>query len=342
MSKVLKLRKKEIPYEEIQAPVVQLAFYPENPRIYSQFAGSGDRTQENIQAKLEGMDHVKELRSQIDRDGQVNEPLFCIRVSTESELHGQYEYQVLEGNSRLAALRMNKKGSLPPPRVACNVLDFSAYSEQETESLIFSLLGQFHIIGKTDWRSYENAAYIYRRFKNHEVQIEDIAREISLSPSKVRQMVSAFQMMIDAGDDNTSRWSYYEAYASSAKLKNHRENIPGLHDRVVELIKEDKFPRALDMRDKLPDILRNQRARKILLDEKEPEPFKEALAVADISGDTDAAFKRLQRFRNDLATSQTRGQIAKLLRSDSSKSRTEYELNQIVKFANQLLNRAAK
>ena len=342
MSKVLKLRKKEVPYEEIQAPVGQLAFYPENPRIYSQFAGSGDRTQENIQRKLEGMDHVKELRSQIDRDGQVNEPLFCISVSPESELHGQYEYQVLEGNSRLAALRMNKKGSLPPPRLACNVLDFSAYSEQETESLIFSLLGQFHIIGKTDWRSYENAAYIYRRFKNHEVQIEDIAKEISLSPSKVRQMVNAFQMMIDAGDDNTSRWSYYEAYASSAKLKNHRKNIPGLHDRVVELIKEDKFPRALDMRDKLPDILRNQRARKILLDENEPEPFKEALAVADISGDTDAAFKRLQRFRNDLATSQTRGQIAKLLRSDSSKSRTEYELNQIVKFANQLLDRAAK
>ena len=220
----------------------QLAFYPENPRIYSQFAGSGDRTQENIQAKLKGMDHVKELRSQIDRDGQMNEALFCILVSHGSELHGRYEYQVLEGNSRLAALRMNKKGSLPPPRVACNVLDFSAYSEQETESLIFTLLGGFHITGKTDWRSYENAAYIHRRFKNQEVPIEDIAKEISsLSLAKVRQMLNAFQMMIDAVDDNTSRWSYYEAYASSAKLKNHRDNIPGLDDRVVSLIKEDKF-----------------------------------------------------------------------------------------------------
>ena len=343
MAKMLKLRKKEVPYEEMQVLVGQLAFYPENPRIYSQFAGSGDRTQDNIQAKLEAMDHVKELRSQIDRDGQVNEPLFCIPVSPESELHGQYEYQVLEGNSRLAALRMNKKGSLPPARVDCNVLDFSAYNGQETESLIFSLLGGFHITGKTDWRSYENAAYIYRRFKNQEVPIEDIAKEIpSLSVAKVRQMVNAFQMMIDAGDDNTSRWSYYEAYASSAKLKSPRQNIPGLDDRVVSLIKEDKFPRALDMRDKLPDILRNQRARRIFLDDEEPEPFKEALAVADISGDTDAAFKRLQRFRNDLANNQTRGQIGKLLRSDSSRSRTEYELNQIVKLANQLLNRVTK
>ena len=342
MAKVLKIRKKEIPYEEIQVPVGGLAFYPENPRIYSQFAGSGDRTQENIQAKLEGMDHVKELRSQIDRDGQVNEPLFCIAVSPGSELHGQYEYQVLEGNSRLAAMRMNKKGSLPPPRVPCNVLDFSAYGEPDTESLIFSLLGQFHISGKTDWRSYENAAYIYRRFKNHGVQIEDIAKEISLTPSKVRQMVNAFQMMIEAGDDNTSRWSYYEAYASSTKLKNYRENIPGLHERVVELIKEGKFPRALEMRDKLPDILHNQRARKIFLDKDEPEPFQEALAVASISGDTDAAFKRLQRFRNDLATNQAKKDIIKLLQSDSSRGRTEYELNQIVKSVSQLLNRAAK
>ena len=342
MTKVYKIRKKEVPYLETQVPVERLAFYPENPRIYSQFAGSGDRTQENIQIKLESMEHVRELRSQIDRDSQVNEPLFCVPVSPESELHGKYEYQVLEGNSRLAALRMNKKDSLPPSHVACNIFDFSAYSAHETESLIFSLLGQFHIIGKTNWRSYENGAYIYRRFKNHGVQVEDIAKEIALSPTKVRDMVAAFQMMIDAEDDNTSRWSYYEAYASSRKLKNLKENVPEFHDRVVSLIKADKFPRALDMRDKLPDIMRNKRAKKIFFDENEAEPFEEALAVADISGDTDAVFKRLQRFRNDLATSQTKGQITKLLQSDSSRGRTEYELNQIVKSANLLLNRVKK
>ena len=340
MTKALKLRKNEVPFEEIPVPVEQLAFYPENPRIYSQFAGSGDRTQANIQVKLEAMEHVKELRSQIDRDGQVNEPLFCIPVPPESELHGQYKYQVLECNSRLAALRMNKRATLPPTRVPCNILDFSASSEQQTESLIFSLLGQFHIIGKTDWRSYENAAYIYRRFENHDVAVEDIAKEISLTPSKVRQMVDAFQMMIDNGDENTSRWSYYEAYASSTKLKNQRQNIPILHDRVMSLIKGDKFPRALDMRDKLPDILRSQRARRIFLDEEEPEPFTEALAAAEMSGDTDATFKRLRRFRNELASDQARNQIVKLLRNNSSSARTRYELEQIGKSINQLLNRA--
>ena len=96
------------------------------------------------------------------------------------------------------------------------------------------------------------------------------------------------------------------------------------------------------MRDKLPDILRNKRARQIFFNENEHEPFKEALAVADISGDTDATFKRLQRFRNDLANSQTSTEIVKLLRSDSSRGQTVYELNQIGKFVSQLLNRASK
>lgn len=288
------------------------------------------------------MPPVRELRSQIDRDGQVNDPLFCMPISSNSDLHGQYDYQVLEGNSRLAALRMYKKSSLPPPYVACNVLDFSAYSEQETESLIFSLLGQFHITGKTDWRSYENGAYIYRRFKNHNVPVEDIAKEIMLTPTKVNQMVAAFQMMIDAGDDNTSRWSYYEVFVSSTKLKNQSKKFSAFQGRVVSLIKADKIPRALDMRDKLPDIMRNKRARQVFFDESEPEPFKEALAVADISGDTDAVFKQLRKFRENLANNQTKAQINKLLKSAKSRGQTRYELEKIVTVANLLLSRVKK
>ena len=143
-------------------------------------------------------------------------------------MHGQYDYQVLEGNSRLAALRMNKKSSLPPAYVACNVLDFSAYSEQETESLIFSLLGQFHITGKTGWRSYENGAYIYRRFKNHGVQVSHIAKEIGLTPTKVRQMVNAFQMMIDAEDDNSFAVELLRGVCFKYQAQKPKGEYPGI------------------------------------------------------------------------------------------------------------------
>ena len=114
MSTVIKLRKKKVPCKDVSVAIERLAFYPENPRIYSRFVGTYDRTQKNIQQMLEGMEHVKELRSQIDSDGQINEPPYCIPVPEDSELHGEFDYQVLEGNSRLAALRMTRPGSLPP------------------------------------------------------------------------------------------------------------------------------------------------------------------------------------------------------------------------------------
>ena len=56
------------------------------------------------------------------------------------------------------------------------------------------LLGQMHIQGKTDWQTYESAAYIYRRHKFHKVPAEEIAEEIRKSKSKVYQMIAAYEI----------------------------------------------------------------------------------------------------------------------------------------------------
>ena len=331
--------KKPVPYVERTVPVERLAFYPENPRIYSQFLREHGRTQDKIQQMLEKTEHVKALRDQIDRDGQVNDPLHCMSIGPKSPLHGDYDFQVLEGNRRLAALKMEKRGSLPLTTLPCYILDFSSYSDRETESLIFSLLGRFHIVGKKDWESYETAAYIHRRFSNQGATAEEIAKDIDQTPAKVRHMINAFEMMLEAGDSDTSHWSYYEAYVSSSKIRKHRQDIPGLDERVVNLIKAGEFPRALDMREKLPDILSSQRSRRIFLTEEEENPFQEALAAAELSGDTDAVFKRLRRFREDLGTQQTKGQVVNLLKNEKSRGRTKYELEKIASLANQLLQR---
>ena len=341
MSKSLKIRKMAVPYEELSVPVGDLAFYPENPRIYSRFTDSEERTQGKIQEKLEAMDHVKELRSQIDLDGQVNEPLFCMTVKDGSELHGKHKYLVLEGNSRLAAIRMEKKGGpLPPPRVPCNVLDFSGYNEQQTESIIFLLLGQMHIMGKTDWQTYESAAYIYRRHKIHKVPAEDIAKEIRKSKSKVYQMIEAYELMTGASDPNLNHWSYYETYVSSSKMPSHRKNLADLDGRVIELIKKDKFHRALEMRDKLPVILGNKRAREVFFDEEEDEPFIEAFAIAEAKGAANTTIKRLERFRKDIGKTQRQDEILKLLKRDSTKGQTSFELKRIASIVKKLLEKA--
>ena len=337
----LMLQKNPVPYVEETVHIDNLAFYPENPRIYSRFAGDVDRTQAKIQKTLEEMEHVKSLRMRIEHDGQVNEPLFCTAINSESTLHGQYDYQVLEGNSRLAALKMHKRGSIPVvTAVPCRILDFSAYGERETETLIFGLLGELHITGKTDWNSYENAAYIHRRYKNQGVPLDQIAKEIGKTTRTVQTMVAGFETMLDADDQQQDHWSYYEVLVSNAKIRNARVNDPNIHDGLVALIKDEKLPSAQKMRDNLPDILKNKRARRKLLDEDEDDPFGEALALAEMSGDTNKTLKQIERFHRYLGEAATKQQIRSLLRSDGTRGATEYELNQITKIIERLMKRA--
>ena len=334
--------KRPVPYDELTVAVERLAFYPENPRIYSRFAGEHDRTQEKIQQMLESMEHVKSLRSQIDGDGQVNDPLYCIPVSEDSPLHGEFDYQVLEGNSRLAALRMYKRGSIPVTTSApCWALDFSAYSDDDKESIIFSLLNQFHITGKMDWNKYENAAYIYRRHKDLGVPLDEIAKKIGKTARTVQNMVAAFEIMLAAKDAKQDHWSYYEVLVGNQKIRNERTNDPNLHDRLVTLIKDEKLPSAQRMRDSLPDILKNKRATRELLEADADDAFGEALEIAEMSGDTNKTLKQLEKFRKYLGEDSTRRQIRNLLRSDATRGHTEYELNQIERFIERTMRRSS-
>ena len=75
-----------------------------------------------------------------------------------------------------------------------------------------------------------------------------MAKEIGKSKTEVQKMINAFEMMMEAKDTKKSHWSYYVAYVSGTKIKKYRQSLADLDDRVVSLIKDEKFPRATDMR----------------------------------------------------------------------------------------------
>jgi hypothetical protein len=78
-----------------------LHFYTENHRVYAVLRDDGKvPTQEDICDRLLEMDHVKQLIQDIKMDGGLIEPLI-VRDGT---------FEVLEGNSRLAAYRYLAKG----------------------------------------------------------------------------------------------------------------------------------------------------------------------------------------------------------------------------------------
>jgi len=218
-----------------------LKFFADNPRVYSIVRANGKvPTQDEIQEQLSQLEHVRELREDIRRNGGLLEPLI-VRSGT---------LDVLEGNSRLAAYRqLAKKEPIKWGVVKCTVLPADV-----KDSLIFALLGQFHIKGKKDWVPYEQAGFLYRRFKNHNVSAKTLAGELGWSAQKVTHLIDTYQFMVDHDEVDISRWSYYDEYLKSNKIKKARQNHPGMDELVVENVKSGDIGRAMDLRDQLPTV----------------------------------------------------------------------------------------
>lgn len=95
---------KEFELEEAEVYQQDLLFYKDNPRVYSALRenGNDNPTQTEIQEKMCSMEHVKELKSQIQQNGGLIEPLVVVERNS--------RLVVLEGNSRLAAYRLLAAG----------------------------------------------------------------------------------------------------------------------------------------------------------------------------------------------------------------------------------------
>ncbi len=218
-----------------------LKFFVDNPRVYSIVRANGKQpSQEEIEQKLCELEHVKELREDIKRNGGLIEPLI-VRGGT---------LEVLEGNSRLAAYRqLAAKDALKWAMVKCTVLP-----ENVPDSLIFALLGQFHIKGKKDWAPYEQAGFLYRRFKDHNVLPKTLSAELGLSTKLVTHLVETYEFMVQHDEVDISRWSYYDEYLKSNKIKKARAQYPNLDETVVDSIKTGVIERAMDLREQLPTV----------------------------------------------------------------------------------------
>lgn len=226
-------------------PQKKLQFFADNPRVYSVVRANGKQpTQEEIQQQLCELEHVKELREDIKRNGGLIEPL-VVRAGT---------LEVLEGNSRLAAYRqLAEKDPIKWGRVKCKVLPANVQ-----DTLVFALLGQLHIKGKKDWAPYEQAGFLYRRYKDHSVPAKTLAQELGLSTKKVTHLIETYEFMIDNDEEDISRWSYYDEYLKSNKIKKARKKYPEMDDIIVSDIKSGNIPRAVDLRTQLPTVCASQ------------------------------------------------------------------------------------
>ena len=303
----------EVPTTTKMVEQSKLLFYRENPRVYSVLRSGGkeEPSQEEIQERLQSMEHVKELREHIKTNKGLTDPLIVKAGS----------FEVLEGNSRLAAYRaLVAKDPLKWEMVKCTLLPANI-----SETLVFALLGTYHVSGKKNWAPYEQAGFLYRRFHKHDVPIATLAKEIGMSSKEVSRLIEVYGFMVAKKENNLDRWSYYYEYLRSTKIGKARVQQPDLDSLIVEKIKSGEIAKAVDVRDQLPLICA---APKILTKfVNGTVNFAKAHDSAVLAGGDNVTLKQVKRFRELI----TRNEVeAGLLESDQKvRKNAIYELKKI-------------
>ena len=318
----LTLRGEEIIVQVGTLPQISLLFYLENPRLYSLVRADGiEPSQDDIEATLTKKEHVKQLVKSIHINGGLIDPVIVLGKSN----------IVIEGNSRLAAYRiLAKRNPITWGQIKVKILP-----DDVPESSVFALLGEYHIIGKTDWAPYEQAGYLYRRHENHKIEIPTLASEIGLPTRAVNHLIHVYKFMVENNEKDVSRWSYFDEYLKSNKIKKAREEYPELDKVVVKAIKNSGIPKAVDIRDGLQKICHaggktlNRFAGGV-------SDFEDSVKSAEKRGVNDTAYQRLKKFR-DWTADTAEEELLEL--KDEKRNRCIFELDKIRKRADILINK---
>jgi DNA-binding transcriptional ArsR family regulator len=194
------------------------------------------------------------------------------------------------------------------------------------EVLIFALLGQYHIKGKKDWAPFEQAGFLYRRSKAHDIDLAQLAQEIGLSKRKVEHLISVYQFMLDHGEAETARWSYYDEYLKSTAVRKARLGQPGFDGLVVEKIKSGEIARAVDVRDRLPVIcLAPKTLQKFATRNLD---FEDAHEHAVDSGADSTPYRKLAKFRQWLADPEVETALSRA--QGETRKKIMFELDKLV------------
>ena len=295
-----------------------LKFYVDNPRVYSVLRSQSEvPSQEEIEELMTGMEHVKQLKLSIEENGGLIDPLI---VRDE-------DFVVLEGNSRLAAYRLLCRiDPVKWGKVKCTILPADI-----DDSAIFTLLGQYHIVGRKDWSPFEQAGYLYRRKRDTRYPVEAMAKELGITSGVAQNYIKVYEFMLENNELSSDKWSYWEEYLKNRAVKKYREEDKELDKVVVEAVRAGQITQAMEMR-KLGEILASpsKTAKKTVERIKNKEiTVSDAYEVLQDSGQINEVIKKLDRFRDLI--NETSFEKTLLESNDEIKDKARYTLNKIYK-----------
>lgn len=249
---------RRVPYRDDVIDIDQLQFWEANPRVYAAVRGvpgwneaDSMRRQQIIAECMENEESTRSVLEGLRLHQGQQEPLIV-------DLRGNI---VIEGNSRLAALRV-LAGEDPAQWGAAICRCYNDLSEEER----CALLSEMHVIGKTEWNPYVKAATYWRQHHELKWDLPKIARVNRTNVAKVKTELATVELMAKENELNERKYSWYNVLTSTRAINRVFENNAEFRDRVLDVVRNassaatDPVERAsISFRNGLNDLVKKDR-----------------------------------------------------------------------------------
>ena len=239
---------RQVPYRVDLINLEELKYWELNPRVYgavraelSWHKANGDERQAIIHSTMVDEQSTRKVMDALQRHGGQQEPLIVDGRS----------YEVIEGNSRLAALRTLAEAK--PSHWGC--AECKLYNDLTDEER-YALLAEQHIHGKTTWSAYAKASTYWRQVKEDGWDVNKVAKVNRTSVPKVNSDVATIEMMRTNGDESEHRYSWYNILVVNKDVQKLFETNKGLEKRLVAVIQQPTEDRV-DLVEKKADAFRD-------------------------------------------------------------------------------------
>ena len=232
MTKATHTSMNDLPLRQVvQVSVELLALDRTNPRLVN---GVQDMADEEIVRRFHRAEDLAELLQSIAANGYLNiEPMVVVQENN--------QLVVLEGNRRLAAIRLFREPSLArsvfetQERAETNIpempeglrdtLDEVSVYRVDTREDARAYIGFKHINGTAKWDSYAKAKFAAQWHQQGGVEIDEIADRIGDKHSTVKRMINAIyvleqarsQQIFDLANRTVPRFNFSHLYTALAR-----------------------------------------------------------------------------------------------------------------------------
>lgn len=190
-----------MPTQIEEVPIDQLLLDPRNPRLGLR-SSTDDISQQDILERMRSHSLEELGKSFLENGFWPQEALLCV----EEEISGQLKLIVVEGNRRLAALRILQAsiGGEPPSNAWANIVNGHPASDtlftnipimrMPSRQEVDVYLGYRHVTGIKEWRPPEKAEYIAYLIDNRGYSYEEVMRKIGSKTEAVRRNYIAYRL----------------------------------------------------------------------------------------------------------------------------------------------------